>query len=693
MARDQATGRSIAAGSARITRRAAGSDTMLAWERFLTGDAQAAAPAGNYVVSSWQRSLALGVDPCGRAAPLAVNGDAFNRLRQRQHDLMSAASGVFADVVELFAGSRSIMVLTNAEGVVLEAVGDMQTLEQGQNIHLTLGGDWREEVVGTNGIGTVLATGRPAQVHAAEHFCEGIKAWTCAGAPIYEPGTDTLLGVVDISGPPSTYQRNNLTLAVTTARQIETALGERLALERARLLEACLNRLSAADAAGLIAVDRSGRLIHVTGRNPGTLRVGERLPGIDRDMAVEDWAERLPAEWRAEWFSPVAFGGRAIGAMLVVPDRRSPAAPRLAAPKGCEADPDRTTFAHIIGRGVAMTALIRRATQLVGRRVPLLIEGETGVGKELLARAIHGEAGGRQPFIAFNCGAVSRELVAAELFGHVRGAFTGATSEGRPGRFELAHGGTLCLDEIGEMPLDLQPVLLRALEEGVIYRLGDTQPRQVDIRLIAITNRTLRTEIEAGRFRRDLFHRISVTTLTIPPLRDRVEDLEEFVEQFNRRLSIRHRVPRRQFGPDVLATMRSLPWTNNVRELRNVVESLLLTCSDDLVTVDHLSPELLGQRAALAPHEAASLAEAERQVIMHTLLSEHGNVAGTARSLGISRSTLYRKLERYAPDLVQQQKARNLGCYHQGVASGMIDTPHSAEAKAGDEASAGLSMT
>jgi transcriptional regulator of acetoin/glycerol metabolism len=642
-------------GSARIIGRAEGSDTMLAWERFLTGAPDAAAPAGNYVVSSWQRSLALGVDPTGRNAPLAARGDEAVRLRRRHSDLLAAASGVFAEVTELFAGSRSIMVLTNENGVVLEAVGDMQTLEQGQDIHLMPGGDWRENVVGTNGIGTALATGRPAQVHAAEHFCEGIKRWTCAGAPIYEPGTDSILGVVDISGPPTTYQRNNLTLAVTTARQIETALGERAALERMRLLEACLARLSGADTAGLIAIDRSGRLIHATGRLPnrlteGKVAVGERLPGLDRDMAVAEWAERLPEGWRREWFTPVAFGGREIGAMLVVPERRTPA-PRIAPPRGSESDPERSTFEHIIGHSAAMDAVIQRAGQLAGRRVPVLIEGETGVGKELLARAIHGDAESGRPFIAFNCGAVSRELVAGELFGHIRGAFTGATSEGRPGRFELAHGGTLCLDEIGELPLDLQPVLLRVLEEGVVYRLGDTQPRQVDVRLISITNRRLRSEVEAGRFRRDLYHRIGVTSLTIPPLRERVEDIDVLIEHFNRRLSVRHRVPMRQFGPGVMAALRALPWPGNVRELRNVVESLLLTGTDELVSLDDLPPELFGPDDTAATESAAPasprLADGERDMILRAMRSARGNLAEAARLLGISRSTLYRKLARY----------------------------------------------
>jgi transcriptional regulator of acetoin/glycerol metabolism len=545
------------------------------------------------------------------------------------------------------------MLLTNADGVVLDAVGDAQTLEQGQYIHLTQGGDWREDVVGTNGIGTALATGRPAQVHAAEHFCEGIKHWTCAASPIHDPGTGLIIGVVDISGPPSTYQRNNLTLAVTTARQIETALGERVARERMRLLEVCLHRISGRDAAGLIALDRNGRLVHATGRIPDSIGIGERLPGLDRGLAMEDWADHLPEGWRPEWLNLVSLAGSPVGAVLVIPDKARPAASRPP-PRGSESDPARSSFAHLVGRGAAMTALIDQARRLVGRQVPVLIEGETGVGKELVARAIHDDAQGRRPFIAFNCGAVSRELVAGELFGHIRGAYTGATTEGRPGRFELAHQGTLCLDEIGEMPLDLQPVLLRVLEEGVVYRLGDAQPRRVDVRLIAITNRNLREEVAAGRFRRDLFYRISVTALTVPPLRDRIEDLDALIDHFNRTLATRHHVPMRQFTPEVLDLLRAQSWPGNVRELRNLVERLLLTTSDQRITPDDLPPELTGRVASSPAAQAAvdgpaaiSLEEVERGAILRALDHEGGNLAGVARRLGISRSTLYRKICRH----------------------------------------------
>jgi DNA-binding NtrC family response regulator len=494
-------------------------------------------------------------------------------------------------------------------------------------------------------------------VHAAEHFCEGIKRWTCAGAPIFEPGSKTILGVVDISGPPSTYQRSNLTLAVTAARQIETALAELAARERMRLLEVCLHKISSSDAAGLMALDRVGRLIHATGRIPGNIGIGERVPGLERDAPIEDWATHLPEGWRPEWLNAVLLDGQAIGAVLVIPQKSrsmiGQALPR-GIPRGSENDPRRSNFDHIIGRGPAATAVIQRASQLVGRSVPVLIDGETGVGKELLARAIHDDADDRRPFIAFNCGAVSKELVAAELFGHVPGAFTGATREGRPGRFELAHQGTLCLDEIGEMPLDLQPVLLRVLDEGIVYRVGDTQPRRVNARLIAITNRDLRAEVEAGRFRRDLYYRISVTSITVPPLRDRVEDIEPLVDHFNRLLATRHHVPMLQFAPDVMAALRSQPWPGNVRELRNLIERLLLTCGDRQVALNDVSSGLTcAAPSAPMPHEPepASLDDAERDAILRALHHEHGNLAAAARRLGVSRSTIYRKICRYGLDV------------------------------------------
>jgi sigma-54 dependent transcriptional regulator, acetoin dehydrogenase operon transcriptional activator AcoR len=633
--------------------------TMRAWERFVTGDSVPPRTVEARIIASWQRSAGCGVRPEVREAPVVIVGDAFEDLRWRHRELRKAASDLFTATKDLLTASRSIMILTSAAGVVLDAVGNTQTLDEGQYIHLTPGGDWREAAIGTNGIGTALATRGPAHVHAAEHFCSGIKHWTCAAAPVCEPGIGTVVGVLDVSGPPESYHRNNLTLAVAAAGQIEKMLAGVWTQERMRLLEACLTRLSRSDAAGLIAIDRRGRLVHVTGRVPLTVGVGERVPGLEAGSPIEAWAGRLPPALRPEWLNPVIVDGDTIGAMLVIPavglGRARPVSSPIAA-QSSEADPKRSAFAHIEGRSQALQTIIERGRQLVGKCVTVLIEGETGVGKELFARALHGEERRNTPFITFNCAATSKELIGDELFGHVRGAFTGATPEGRAGRFELADGGTLCLDEIGDMPLALQPLLLRALEEGVIYRLGDSRPRHVNVRLLALTNRNLLEEVEACRFQRDLYHRISVTRLRIPPLRERDADIELLAERFNRQLAQRHGIPEKHFAAEVMALLKSYRWPGNVRELRNVIESLVLTCAESEVAIGDLPAEILDasstahtSHAAPSPiaPEVASLDDFEHLAIKRALEGSQGNLTQAARALGISRSTLYRKVQRY----------------------------------------------
>jgi len=634
--------------------------TMDAWERFVTGEPLVPTAVSKTVLSSWQRSIRSCVEPRSRSAPLAAHGDALERLRCQNQDMMWAAQGLFVASAHLLAQSGSIMLLTDPNGVVLDVAGDMRTLDAAQDIHLVEGANWHEGVVGTNGIGTALAMRQPVQVHAAEHFCEGIKSWTCAAAPVYLPGSDLVLGVVDISGPPSTYQRSNLVLALSAARQIEAILAERASREHVQLLEAALKFSVPGDAAAMMALDRHGRLIHANGTLPGVdLRLGTHLPGLEHGLQAQEWARRLPEGLRPEWLHPVRADGRTIGALLVVPRpaRSSATSPPLVpgvvsrSAGRSEVDPSRSGFDNLMGHSEALRAAIDRARQLSGRRVGVLIHGETGVGKELFARAIHGDDERNGPFVTFNCGATTKELIGSELFGHVRGAYTGATNEGRAGRFELAHGGTLCLDEIGELPLELQPVLLRVLEEGAVCRLGEAKPRRVDVRLLAMTNRDLLKEVEAGRFRRDLYHRIGVTCVRVPPLRDRGSDIELLTLHFNHQLAARHGVPRRSFDAGVMALLRAYSWPGNVRELRNMVESLLLTSSEEVVRSEELPEEILcaGGSAVGAAVQACgpSLEEAERQAIVRAVQNVHGNLTQAARALGVSRSTLYRKVERY----------------------------------------------
>ncbi len=632
---------------------------MTAWENFVTGVPVAAAAVSKIVLASWQRSRRAGVEPTTRQAPLVTSGDALEQLRRSNRDLLWAAQGLFLTSAHLLARSGSIMLLTDPNGVVLEVAGDMRTLESAQDVHLVEGGHWHESVVGTNGIGTALAMRQPVQVHAAEHFGEGIKSWTCAAAPVFLPGTEQVLGVIDISGPPSTYQRGNLVLALAAARQMEAVLVDRANREHVQLLEASMKFGALNTAEAMLVLDRNGKLIYASGSLSGfECRLGCCLPGLEAGRSAQEWARHLPPALRGEWLHPVWVDGATIGAVLWVPKfaRSVTVAPASAAasnrqPSGSENDPARDDFGKLRGHSPALRTAIDRARLLSSRRVTVLIQGETGVGKELFARAIHGDDSRSGPYVMFNCSATSKELIGSELFGHVRGAYTGATNEGRAGRFELAHGGTLCLDEIGELPLDLQPVLLRCLEEGVVSRLGESKLRRVDVRLLAMTNRDLLKEVEAGRFRRDLYHRISVTCVRVPPLRERAGDIELLVEHFNRSLAERHGIACRSFGADVMAALRAYDWPGNVRELRNVVESLLLTSNDTEVLCaelpDELRPDANRGGDMTSAASAASLEETERLAIVRAVNDTHGNLAQAARALGVSRSTLYRKVERY----------------------------------------------
>jgi transcriptional regulator with PAS, ATPase and Fis domain len=315
----------------------------------------------------------------------------------------------------------------------------------------------------------------------------------------------------------------------------------------------------------------------------------------------------------------------------------------------------------IIGESAVLVEAIERAERAAQGRSAILLEGETGVGKELFARLIHaaGLTTGKEPFVTFNCGAVSKDLLGGELFGHAPGAFTGATREGRAGRFEIADGGVLSLDEIGEMPLDLQPYLLRILEENAVYRIGESRPRPINVRLVASTNRNLKVEAAEGRFRKDLYFRIGAVKITIPPLRNRHGDISLLIHHFNRQVAETHGAEPLRFQPAVLDLLERYEWPGNIREVRNLVESMSLMATDRTVGIDDLPEDFVEEVQHLrdasdapagAPEGGAEIAridEAERRLIERTLVASGGNTSIAADRLGISRSTLYRKLQQY----------------------------------------------
>ena len=323
----------------------------------------------------------------------------------------------------------------------------------------------------------------------------------------------------------------------------------------------------------------------------------------------------------------------------------------------------RLEFCGMVGRGPAIQEVFGLIRRLAPHVRTALITGETGTGKELVARALHkmGPRSGKR-FITVNCSAVVETLFESELFGHMRGAFTGATDH-KAGLFELADGGTLFLDEVGELPPAVQAKLLRVLEEGEVQRVGSLEPRKVDVRLIAATNRDLRTEVASGRFRNDLYYRLNIVEIKLPPLRDRREDIPYLTAAFIRSYSQRFNKPLVGLTPGAERMLADARWDGNVRQLRNVIERACILAESDFVTESDLAGSMLEQMqsvpaagarpdvpaASASPAAAtpAPLAEIEREHIVRTLQQVKGNKAVAARLLGISRRAFYRQLERH----------------------------------------------
>ncbi|AVS88275.1 sigma-54-dependent Fis family transcriptional regulator [Paracidovorax avenae] len=706
-------------------------------QSFLHGGeaAQAAAfaplPSARVIAESHERSRSFGLQRHASADLQPLAPDALAWAVARNDALCAHALPVMETLSAQIAGTQSMVLLTDAQGVVLHALGDEEFLGRAHRVALRPGGSWSERSKGTNAIGTALALGDAVQVNGDEHFLAANQFLTCSCAPICDP-LGQVIGALDVSGDRHQQSAHTLALVRMSARMVENHLFGKVYEDAVRLrfharpeflgtlveglaaftpegrflaanrsgqfqLGMSANALQAQTFPSLFGMPMSALLAHARGAMPRPLQLA--LPG---GVVVNAMVEFRPK------------GAAALGWMvqgrdedvssasvpMPVPVAPAPAAvasatrPRPVAP--VPAGGPRLSGLRYLDTGDAQLAqVIDRVSRVLGSDVPMLILGETGTGKELLARAIHQDGPrARGPFVAVNCASIPETLIEAELFGYEEGAFTGARRKGSVGKIAQAHGGTLFLDEIGDMPLAMQARLLRVLQERTVAPLGSARQIPVDVHVLCATHRNLRDMMARGVFRDDLYYRLNGLVVRLPALRER-SDLRVIVQRLlqaqDRERAAEGSTPGGWQRPRRTAPLRVSSramelflrhrWPGNLRQLSNALRTAALMAGDaDEIDIGHLPEDLFdevppasaapvpagprgdavsgasaweagpcppGRSAAHRSEPAAvrSWDETVEEALRHALSVHGGNVSAVARALGVSRNTVYRRLK------------------------------------------------
>ncbi|RUW39847.1 MAG: GAF domain-containing protein [Mesorhizobium sp.] len=607
------------------------------------------------VVQSWLRCIDTHrLDPARPTEAYIVPDTQLREHREQSERLIAIARSGLDTLFKQVAGQNYVLLLADAKGVTVDFLGDPLFMDQLRTAGLYLGSEWSESRTGTCGVGSCIVTGEAMTIHQTDHFDTTHTPLSCTAAPIFDTKGE-LTAVLDISllrsPQPKVSQNLALHLVTASARRIE------LANLMAQMHSEWVLRFSRSpefldvDPEAAVALDASGRILGTT--RGGALLLAQaggadwRLSSpigqpISRylDMDIDDLPNLTrgrPTEER------LVFGrnGSALFAHAIEPQpssgRRTPVE---ALPK---------PIAELSGGDPAMAAMQARAAKLARTTIPILIHGETGSGKEYLARALHDSSGRSGPFVAINCAAIPEHLIESELFGHAAGAFTGATAKGRKGLIESADGGTLFLDEIGDMPYTLQSRLLRVIAERELIPVGGTAPRPVDIKIISASHHDLRRLVAEGRFREDLFYRLNAASLTLPALRERT-DFEWLLERL---IGERARLAGRaaKLSPAARLALIRHGWPGNIRELVNAVDLAVALCDDETIQPSDL-PDFATARTA-PPAPSASLValrapspEEERAALLAVLAATGWNISEAARRLGVDRTTVHRRMKR-----------------------------------------------
>jgi len=626
------------------------------------------------IAESWLRCRSMGVNPFGgKGKDVLTKKELAERLAFNER-LVKMARPLMKNLYALVEGSGFVVILVDKDGYLLEVIGDPDVMRNASELNFIRGVNWSEKEVGTNAIGTALEIDKPIQVVGAEHYCQLHHPWTCSAAPIRDP-KGRLIGVLNMSGESFRVHPHTLGMVVAAVHSIENQLRVEQAAENLIELNEYLKATMESMSDGMLAISKEGVITHINStlsRLLGTtpqhivgmhysrvvkwdfkfeeiLNSGQGY--VDREMILGDGEGKVRF---AVTSKPIRDSyGNIKGVVTTLRDihRVHKLVNRMVAAQAIY------TFEDIIGESRTIKEVVELGKIYARSNSNLLIRGESGTGKELFAQAIHNASmrtGG--PFIAVNCAAIPRDLIESELFGYEEGAFTGAKKQGHPGKFELANGGTILLDEIGDMPLELQGKLLRVLQEREVTRVGGIRPIPVDVRVISATNKDIGLEIKNKNFREDLYYRLNVLSLHIPPLRQRKEDIPILIKFFLKKIAKKYpEMDYTDISEEAMEKLMNHDWPGNVRELENVIERAVHLSRGKTIMIDHLPDNIVGNDNFNAPKEERQdvmpLKEIERKTIKKALCSSGKNITKAAKMLKIGRSTLYRKMKKYKINL------------------------------------------
>jgi transcriptional regulator of acetoin/glycerol metabolism len=598
----------------------------------------ARAPAHDTLIQeSWSRCRDYGLthQSAPRFDPPPA-GELSALLESRQALVQTTHQEVLPYYGTILANSNCLIMLADEQGRLLQSWGDQRFIEPRQAAGFIAGASWLERYTGTNAIGTALSCGQAVHIQHGEHFLKANRFMTGSASPIFDEQR-RMIAVLDVSSDSYLPPAHTLGMVKMMSQSVENRLILKLFADQYHLLSfnTSLDNLDS-PWAGLVVFDEQGHVVSANRRADNLL--GQPLTYGAIEQLFDVPLQQLLNQPDGQPFSLRTSGHFRFHARVRRPARPAPIQPRDFRPQATQSTPQEPQL-HTLSAGDArMDKAVRQAERLLEKDIPILVQGETGAGKEVFVKALH-QASSRasQPFIAVNCAAIPAELVESELFGYEKGAFTGASQKGHIGLIRKAHKGTLFLDEIGDMPLRVQARLLRVLQERCVQPLGSSELHPVDVRLVSATNRPLRQDVDSGQFRADLYYRISGLNLELPPLRERSDKQALF-----QKLWEQHREPGQHAGisREVLELFQHHPWPGNLRQLSSVLRVALAMADDQPIRAEHLPDDFFLD----LPTDTTLQAHPEPDDLASQYQACGGNISYLARNLGLSRNTLYKRL-------------------------------------------------